>query len=128
VRQWREIETGFCDPTAAVLDRMAEAVGLRLAAVPAGPTLHLHRSDELRALVLRLAAPDATGWRQFSRRAIAARTGVSRERVKQLELELIRTGELKPATMIIGRDGVARRGWGVRGVKPGSRMGYRTTP
>ena len=79
----------------------------------------------MRELVLELATPDATGCRQFSRRAIAAQTGVSRQRVKQIELELVKAGELKLATMIIGRDGVARRGWGVRGTQPGSRIGHR---
>jgi hypothetical protein len=126
VRQWREIEAGFCDPTAAALGRMAEAVGLRLTTVPAGPTLHLNRSDEVRGLVVRMATPDAMGCRQFSGRAIAAQTGVSRVRVKQIELELHEAGELKSATMIMGRDVVARRGWGVRGTQPGARIGYRT--
>ena len=83
-REWRAIEAGRVDPSGAMLRRMVDAVSMRLALVPKGPTPHLHRSDELRELVRRLAMPDATGCRQHSRRAIAARTGVSRVRVKQI--------------------------------------------
>jgi transcriptional regulator with XRE-family HTH domain len=123
-REWRAIEAGTSDPTVGVVGRMAEALGLRLRLEPAGPTPHLHRSDELRALVKLLAAPHPNGCRLMSRRAIAQRTGVSRQRITALERELIATGELEPATMTMGRDGLARREWGVRGTKRGARKGY----